>query len=297
MKSKNRHLPSSIIHHTSHITHFTSYIIFFSLLFISCEKVINVDLNTTDPKLVVEANITDQPGPYAVKLSRSVNYYESNVFPAVTDAIVSISDNAGNKEILQQTSGGFYRTSKLQGVSGRTYVLNVAWNGKIYTATSTMPNKVLIDSVLYQLGGSGFGPGSGGPGHGVPDTSSIKRYRITSKFLDIPGIENFYRMELSSNDSVEIDSTRIQILSDKLMDGQEMSLSFNTRLQPFDTVVVQLLCIDKAIYNFYNTLRAVVGESNPFMSAPPANPVTNISNGGLGYFAAYPVSKKSVIIK
>lgn len=282
MKRKSNNLPS--------------YIIGFLLFFSSCEKVINVDLNTTDPKLVVEANITDQTGPYTVKLTRSVNYYEANDFPAVTDAMVSISDNAGNKELLQQTSDGYYQTSALKGVQGRTYVLNIAWNGKTYTASSTMPNKTLIDSVLYQLGGRGGPGGMGGPSGGQ-DTSSRKRYRITCKFLDTPGIENFYRMELTSNDTVGIDSTRIQILSDKLVDGQQMSLTYNARLQLSDTITIKLRCIDKATYNFYNTLKAVIGDRNPFMSAPPANPVNNISNGGLGYFAASSVSEKMTVIK
>ena len=71
--------------------------------FSSCEKVVYIDLNSTNPIPVVEANVTNMPGPYTVKLSTTVNYYDSNTFPAITDATVTISDNAGNSEILRQT--------------------------------------------------------------------------------------------------------------------------------------------------------------------------------------------------
>ena len=103
-----------------------------SMLFISCEKVVYIDLNTSDPHPVVEANITNQAGPYTVKLSRSVNYYDANIFPAITDATVTISDNSGNSEILKQTSDGIYQTSTTQGIPGRTYSLKILFNGKEY---------------------------------------------------------------------------------------------------------------------------------------------------------------------
>ena len=49
-------------------------------VFSSCTKVIKIDLNSTDPHLTVEANITNQPGPYKVKLTSTLNYYDTNIF-------------------------------------------------------------------------------------------------------------------------------------------------------------------------------------------------------------------------
>ena len=108
------------------------------IFFTSCEKVIYVDLNSVNPKLVVEGNITDQPGPYIIRLSNTVNYYDPNAFPAVKGATITVSDNAGNSEILKETSPGVYETSSLQGVSGRTYTMNiVTGDGTSYSAHST----------------------------------------------------------------------------------------------------------------------------------------------------------------
>ena len=94
--------------------------IIYILLLSACEKVVYIDLNTSDPKLVVEANITDSKygqGYYlnAVKLSRTVNYYDGNVFPAVNNASVFISDDLGNIDTLKPMNH-FKRKKPLSGL-------------------------------------------------------------------------------------------------------------------------------------------------------------------------------------
>ena len=212
------------------------------LLLSSCEKVVKIDLNNSDPHLVVEVNITNQAGPYTVKLSRSVNYYDTNTFPATIDASVTISDNAGNSEVLHQTSDGMYQTSTIQGVPGRTYMLKIIYNGKEYDATSIMPNPVPIDSVVIVKNTNG---GFGGFGNGNSG------YRVITFFKDPGGLGNYYRLQMSSNDTNAIDQTRYRLLSDKLTDGVEMSLSSRTNLLSGDSVTVKLESIDKSTYDFY----------------------------------------------
>ncbi len=255
------------------------------LIFSSCEKVVYIDLNTSDPRPVVEANITNHAGPYTVRLHHSVNYYDPNTFPAITNAIVTISDNTGITEILQQTSDGIYQTSTLQGIPGRTYFLKIMYNGKEYDAASTMPDPVAIDSVQIVQNK----PGGGGNNH--------PGFRVTTYFTDPLFLGNYYRLHMISNDTSAVDKTRYRYLSDKLTDGTEMSLSVNTNLRYNDSLTVVLESIDKSTYDFFTTLRQVIGGNSSFLSAPPANPVNNISIGGLGYFAAYSAVSKSYIVK
>ena len=62
-----------------------------TLIFITgCTEVIDIDLNETDPALVVEGLITDRPGPYTVKLALTTSYFESETPPTV-DAFVTIT--------------------------------------------------------------------------------------------------------------------------------------------------------------------------------------------------------------
>ena len=56
-------------------------IIFASLIlvaFTSCQKVINIDLNTTDPQYVIEGEITNEARPYQIKITKTVNFSESH---------------------------------------------------------------------------------------------------------------------------------------------------------------------------------------------------------------------------
>jgi len=261
-----------------------SNLLIISLMIASCQKVITIDLNSVNPKLVVEGNINNQPGPYTVKLSHTVNVYDPNVFPAVSGANVIISDNAGTTDTLKETSAGIYRTTTLQGVVGRTYTMKIITNGKTYTAVSTMPSQVPIDSVTYRA--THFG-----------NSTSISGYRIRVYFKDPANILNYYKFQVRSNDIAGVDTTDVRILADGLADGQELSLTYRTSLLISDTIIARLDCIDRATYNFFHTVPNVEGGIQSFMAAPPANPLTNISNGGLGYFSAFSVSQKDTIIQ
>jgi len=55
-------------------------IIFSIVLLTSCQKVIDVNLNDSDPHYIIEGNVTDQAGPYTVRISRSINFSDLNTF-------------------------------------------------------------------------------------------------------------------------------------------------------------------------------------------------------------------------
>src|ERR1700722_4665701 len=59
------------------------YIIIGVLFIASCQKVINIDLNSASPAMIIVGNVNDQPGPYTVTLSQTVNFSQPNTFPAV----------------------------------------------------------------------------------------------------------------------------------------------------------------------------------------------------------------------
>ncbi len=60
-----------------------------------CQKVIEVDLNNAEPRIVIEGLITDSPGPYAVIISMSGSYFNQPELPPVSDAFVTVSDDEG----------------------------------------------------------------------------------------------------------------------------------------------------------------------------------------------------------
>ena len=62
---------------------------------VACTKNINVDLKNASPQLVIEG-IVDNQQAATVQISKSVPFSSSNNFPAVSGAVVSISDNHKN---------------------------------------------------------------------------------------------------------------------------------------------------------------------------------------------------------
>jgi len=264
-------------------------------IFSSCEKVVVLDLKNSPSEVVVQANVTNQPGPYYVVLNYSVPYYNSNTFPPVTGAQVKIYDNAGNSEILTETTiQGIYKTSSLNGTPGRTYTIQIIANSTSYQGVSTMPLPIPIDSfnVTHIVNINRFNNTS--TTGTTPDTT----FRLVCKFTDPSGVGNFYRLILSSKDTTGIsDSTKL--ISDKLVDGQQISTTFRTKYVFGDTVRIKLESIDQLTYDFYNTIGGAIGSSSAsqLLAAPPANPTNNISNNGLGYFAAYSITTATVIVR
>ena len=59
-----------------------------------------------------------------------------------------------------------------------------------------------------------------------------------------------------------------------------------------DVISVWLECIDKGVFEYFRTANSEGGQN-----ASPANPVSNITNGALGYFSACSVSKDSIIYR
>jgi len=246
----------------------------------SCQEVIHVDLNQALPTLIIDGSVSDQPGPYQVVLSQTGSFEQDSIFPPVSGAVVIITDNARNSDTLVEINPGTYRTIRLQGVPGRTYTLTVKSNNAVYTAISTMPSPVAIDTVI------------------VKTRISSRKKMLSVIFFDPKGIPNYYRvLEELTNSKPPFFRIPQPVLgtfmTDGVLDGARIDLL--TYNQPsfykFDAVLVSLQCIDKNVYDYF-----LSADQTGNMSTTVSNPVTNISNGALGYFSAYAVRYKKVVI-
>lgn len=242
----------------------------------SCQKVIHVDLNSADPQLVVEGYVTDAPDSIWIKLTKTVNFSDKNEFPPVDNAIVIVSDSEGNSEQLTQIQPGIYKALNLQGTPGRTYKLEIEYNGKKYTASSYMNYPVEIDSI--SIGRSAF---SGNP-------------TIRIHFTDPANVRNYYRYLRVLNGNK---TRRFEIVDDNLRNGQSTFVTLSSgvqRLLPNDTIIGYLHSIDFATFEYYRTFNQI-NETGP--TATPGNPIGNISNGAIGFFAAFSITSKMLIIE
>jgi hypothetical protein len=243
--------------------------------------VINVNLNNANPNIVIEGVISDAPGPYQVQLSQTVNFSDPNVFPPISGATVKITDSdLGITDSLKEAVPGIYVTQKLlQGLSGHTYQLYVFSNGQTYTASSTMPAKVNLDSVTFYSTNI----------FGTKSTSAI------ANFQDPAGNANYYTFTEYVNGQA-IDQTFD--FSDRLSDGKYIRRQlFNdsSYINPGDQVIIEMHCVDSQVWQYFNTLDQAKGNNS--QAVTPANPLSNISNNALGYFSAQTVQSGLSILQ
>lgn len=265
-------------------------IIFSRLLFLvplltGCQKVINIDLNTADPKVVIEARITDTVAPYQVLLSKTTSYFDDQAPPAVSGAKVYISDQQGGTDTLVEEAPGVYKTKDTKkGMPGHTYTMTVNAEGKTYTSVSTMLDSVRIDSL-----------------HFTPASNARRGFRnntqptVVCYFTDPSATANYYRVDIFKDDTLE-NKRRYTILDDRFRNGSQFQVSFSRNtLVPGSVVKFRLYSIDKATYDYLNGANLVLSSGQA--SLAPANPNTVMQGGALGYFSATSSSTRVMIIK
>jgi hypothetical protein len=126
------------------------YIFVISFALISCTEVIDIDINASNPQLVVEGGIGLNE-PARIVLTRSISLDESIEIPFEENAEVEISDNDGNNEKLMELLPGIYFSSAIKGKAGKTYNINIKTATETVVAQSTMPLQVRIDTITVQI--------------------------------------------------------------------------------------------------------------------------------------------------
>lgn len=243
-----------------------------TVLFSSCTKVIDVDVDSKDAKYVVEGFVTLGETTHRVKITKTLNIDEANEFPTVDNAIVILRDDIGNMGTMTFIGSGIYELTGFPVVEGRTYSLEVSVDGLVFNASGKMANDVQIDSI------STF-PFEFGP-------STINA--IIPIRMDPAGIENFYQFNLyEAGEKI----SGIYIQSDQFNDGNPMMEPiFAEGIDSGDTILIEMFGIDRPVYDYFFTLL------QNQQGATPANPTSNFSGGCLGYFSVRTKDTMSIII-
>ncbi|MGV3641810.1 MAG: DUF4249 domain-containing protein, partial [Adhaeribacter sp.] len=123
----------------------------------ACIEPLDLRPQPGDKLLVVDGLVTNEAGPYTVRLSRTAPYsaYSEPWNTAERGAVVTITDDQGQVEKLSETSPGIYQTSGqgLQGQVGRSYTLHISTKaGKTYQSQPQLLAPVSdIDSLYTEV--------------------------------------------------------------------------------------------------------------------------------------------------
>lgn len=273
------------------------------VVLLSCESdVEDIDFNTTS-KLVVTAFISPQDTVLVVQLQKSqpaIGKKMSQEQLKVKNATVTVSNgNAVITFIYNSDTDQYLANVKARPlVAGNTYQLKVTTPaGYKAEATCTIPYTTGVEitelntphSIVQDYGGN-----------------SVRRYDVTFKWRDAPGVKNYYRTLAYKQYKVQnpygqSDIYReplytnfygLDLQNDAKADGgiliSEVMTSheynYERMEKPFHIFAV-LVVADKNYYTYHQSLyKQSESDGNPF--AEPTIMYTNIE-GGLGVFAGY----------
>jgi uncharacterized protein DUF4249 len=312
-------------------------IIAFVCAFHSCIDPVDFSEGDDSTNLVVDGMITSEPGPYAVYLTRTSDYnsYYSSV-QGVKGAIVMISDDLGNVELLTETYlHGIYKTDPggIRGIPGRQYKLEIETpNGNHYESDYELLSPVPdIDSVYYER-----------QIIQELDERSVVRdvdgFQIYLKTIDPEGSKNYYMWnwtgthevhtqpedfredlwtaapkdccatcwvkETSSGISVydDVETGGSRIISEPIEFVRIRTRNGTRHFRGKYHIEVKQLSITKEAYEYWSSIETQISSSGSIFEPPPVAIIGNITNCDdpdnivLGYFGASAMRTKSIFI-
>ncbi len=262
---------------------------FLLLLLTGCTEDINLSVIGGEEKIVIEGTIENgHPAKVIITRSSPVSKAIDANSILVTDAQVYVSDGAitDTLELGIDSFASFpllYSGSVVIGTPNKTYFLTVIADGKTFTAITTIPLPVALDSVWWKP-------------HPPSDTLGM----AWAHFTEPAGYGNAYKWyaKRATKDRRYL-SPSGSTFDDKFIDGKSFEFAYNRGSDPndpttnepdditrgyykySDTVYIKFCSMDAKTAKFYSTYEAAMQTNgNPFAS--PVSIISNINGGALG---------------
>lgn len=259
------------------------------MLLVSCEEVVDVQLNTSTPRLVIDASIRWEKGTLGntqtVKLTTTTGYYQNEI-PKVSGATVFVTNTSNVVfDFIETPNTGQYVCSTFKPVLNESYTLTVIYNGQTYKASEKLlPAPDILD--VEQTDDLGL---------------NNDEYGIKVNFLDYSNQRNYYMFRYDSDISP---FPEYQIIDDQFSDGGTMSwLYSHDKLEVGKKINFTLYSVSEIYYNYMNLIiNASAGSVNgPFQTIPSkvrGNIInqTKSDNYALGYFSICEISRSDYTI-
>jgi len=262
-----------------------------SVIFYSCEDVINPALENAEPILVVDAWINNLPDSQKIILTRTQPYFQNILPPAVAGATVTITDEEGTVFSFLENKPGEYvwvPSGDGFGTIGFNYTLAIQISGETFVAESRMGQAPTVDSITFfvQEGNQFF--------------DDLYQAEFWAKDLAEPDNAywvKFYKNGIHQNKPSEIITAYDAGFSKGgSFNGIDFIPPIRRAINPFDTdendvflspyqvgdsVSVQIHAVTEAAFNFLNEVSIQTNRPGGFgelFSTPLANVSTNIRN-------------------
>jgi len=257
----------------------------------SCEDVIEVEVQNTTPRLVIDAQFnifTALEAPRlegGVKLSMSANYFDLNV-PIIKDALVTITHlNSGLEYPLDfDESIGMFLPNKIDFLTdfNSKYELKVVYNGQVYRGNT---NFVPVPPILKAV-------------QGTKTLFSGDETEIILSFQDFSERDDFYLYDFGQD--------IYRPIEDRFFQGEEFVFSHfysSDEVKVGDLITIKAHGVEEQYYNYFNLILTLTDSNGgPFQSLPASSRgnilnVTQPDNYPLGYFLISESDQKQLLIE
>lgn len=246
--------------------------IFLAGFLVSCQEAIELDLTEEGKKVTVEAYVCTETDSSYVKLSYSAPYLNQNGIENISNANVEVREEANPTPILfTHINEGIYRApAGFKGLAGKTYELSITVDGNTYKSTSKLDSMFEVDPDLRIE----FRPAEGF----IPEGYSVTYFSIDNRSQPKYTWFQFGKNDTINDQEITFDNVNITT-------GQTVPFEL-----PFfrpvsgDSVMLIFRSVDRNVYDYLNALFILRSAAPGPFQTPPANPPTNITNGGIGYF-------------
>ncbi len=262
----------------------------------ACEDKVELDLPEGETLLAVEGWISQEEGPYHIRLSYSQQYFDNSAPPAATDAVVHLLDDEGMEALLLETEPGIY-TWPDSGVSGRSYVLDIRLpNGDHYRSNPELLREpVPILSIGWDIDPNG-------PSEFL-EQEPDQIYRVLINSQEPAGLGDNYRWRTYVNGVFKNDPFDIFVTNDDFVDGNAI-VNFSPVNDLFflgDTITIVQERISRQALDFLTLVQfqtAFVGGPFDTPPAPIRGNVLNVNDAqrpALGFFGAAARDRATVV--
>ncbi|MCF6350013.1 MAG: DUF4249 domain-containing protein [Flavobacteriaceae bacterium] len=253
----------------------------------SCQDVVDVDLETSKERLVIEALIQWENGTagneQTIKLTKTSSFYNNEIIYAVGASVKVKNTNTLEEFIFTETINGIYQTSNFISVLNDTYELTIRYQNEDYKATSTLFQAPEIVEITQSLEG------------GFTDEDP----EVNIFFQDFIDQEDYYRIIVkqirpSTSETINHDFFTYDA---RFEENNIISGFYEGAFEVNDEFEIIIYKISERFYNFLEVLETQSGSTFGPFASPPVNVkgnVTNISssdNYPYGYFSSNQINK------
>lgn len=261
----------------------------------SCTEDINLDIAGGGGKIAIEGNIEN--GKYAeviVTRNSSVSEQLDLTKILVDNAKVYVSDGVVTDTLIYTIDSAtaiplVYKGTKIIGTVGKTYYLTVVADGKTYTANTTIPALVKLDSVWWKPQpdkgdslGFAWARLTEPAGQGNAYRWFAKRATKDRRYLAPFGAS--FDDKFTDGKSFDFYAIRGADATNPIDEKDEKAREEAIYFRNNDTIYIKFCTTSNEVFRFYVTYEtALQSNGNPFAS--PTSVRSNISGGGLGIWA------------